>query len=279
MSAFRWLIFLLWTLPAVAGARGSEPPPSPTPDPVGGMVASLTWLIESAMALDPDRELPETLLQRLEDLADRHPEDLRPRLALARIQTDAGLLKEAEIHLTEALEREPALMEALWLRGGLAVRQHDMHAAADYYARAVETGEAGAVQHFDLATVLVLFRKELTGERFGITPTAVMHSAIDHYRRATELAPEHLEYRRALAETYYLLQPPDWPAARAAWFELYQRSPTPALVAVHLARVCIQEKRYAEAEWWLDRIESEVSPGLMQKLREKLPRGKSGAAR
>lgn len=224
-----------------------------------------TWLATQAAPA----ALPQPITTELNQLHQDYPKDPRPLQTLGRLATNSGHGQQAAQALNQALDLDPDNPETLWLLGGLSVKKAEISAAADYYGQAVQSPAARAVHHFDLATLLVLFRHDLTGQRFGPTSEAVLRTGLEHYRQAVELAPDQLEYARALAETYYILDPPDWQAARQAWFDVYQLAPTRHQTLLHLTRVCLRSERFHEAEWWLQQIDHPDATGLINRLLEK----------
>jgi len=246
--------------PAETGRHDQEPT-------LEERLAAVDLLADAWFATHPGQTtLPSHLEFELTHLQEQHPLDPRPLQTLGRLATELGQEQQAEQSLQAALELDPQNPETLWLLAGLAVKQTDMLTAADYYAQAVQSPAARAVHHFDLATVLVLFRHELTGQRFGETSQAVLRTGLDHYRAAIKMAPDQIDYSRALAETYYSVEPPDWDAAREAWFAVYQLSPERHQTIIHLARVCIRNERFDEAEWWLQQIDRPNADALVERL-------------
>jgi len=238
-------------------------------------IAALAEKIRMQTAgLPAPTSLPPKISEALHLLSLEHPERVEIPVTAATIAIEFDLPHTAELWLHRALLIDPKHAAAYWLFGGLAVKRLDIVEAAACYATAVELDDSVAAYHFDLATVLTLFRHDMDATRFGANSAAVLQRGLDHYRRASELEPTNREYLRAFAETHYILEKPDWATARNAWFAVWKISPRPNFDALHLVRTSIKEGRFDEATWWLDTQSDGVSAVVLEKLREQLDKAR-----
>jgi hypothetical protein len=98
-----------------------------------------------------------------------------------------------------------------------------------------------------------------------------MHNA---FQKATELAPDRIEFSYRYAESFYDLEKPDWDEALKAWAALEARAKTPAereTMRLQAANVLIKQGRFDHARLLLSLVTEPGLQGQKQKLVAQLP--------
>src|ERR1035441_10229291 len=92
--------------------------------------------------------------------------------------------------------------------------------------------------------------------------------------KATELAPDRIEFSYRYAESFYDLEKPDWDEALKAWAALEARAKTPAereTMRLQAANVLIKQGRFDHARLLLSLVTEPGLQGQKQKLVAQLP--------
>ncbi len=150
---------------------------------------------------------------------------------------------------------DPADAETDSALGSARLRDGRTREAREEFQRAVDARPGVARYHFELASVLYLFRHELVGSPALPDEAAVLREALTQFRRASELAADNAEFARAYAETFYGLPNPDWAEGLAAWLHVRAlNASAPDFANGHLARVSLHLGKPDQAQAYLDLI-------------------------
>ncbi len=249
--------FLLLMFFAAATLCKAESAPSDSPEKALLAVQLLQALPE------PDAAAIEQAYQQLVATYPNHPDI---RVAYGDYFFDLKNQPSALAQWRTALRLAPEHADALSRLGGFILNyEGDAPRAADYFARALVSAPDNAQFHRDLATVLALFRHELHGQ-FGADSEAVLLQSLSHYQKAVQLEPANLDAARDYAETFYMLQHPDWAAARAAWEHATNLMPAKDYGWLNLARVSLKLGDKEAAAQYLSRVENPEFFGVRDKL-------------
>ena len=122
--------------------------------------------------------------------------------------------------------------------------------AFEYYEKAVELNPLEPVYWHNFGTSVFLFRKDAM-EHYGLTnEQLVFDKALRFFGKAVELDPHDFALASDVAQTYYLIKPPRFDQALAAWQRAYGLASDDLErqgIRVHLARVLTQAGRFTEA--------------------------------
>jgi tetratricopeptide (TPR) repeat protein len=138
--------------------------------------------------------------------------------------------------------------------GGCQLALGDARKATEYYERAANLNPKNAVYQFDAGNSCFLFRRQMSGGTD--TEQTVMARSLDHFQQAVKIEPFNIEYARGYAETFYLIDKPDWKEALNAWGHYLQISDQKDFAYVNLARVNLKMGNKAEAKANLAKIAS-----------------------
>ena len=130
------------------------------------------------------------------------------------------------------------------------------------YEEAIRIDPLEPVYHFNLGNMYYLFRKETHAIHGWDLDTTFRHS-LHHFRIASELSPENMEYAISYAETYYgvkfLSKTFQWKDAESAWKKCLEVGKNPDYkdsIRVHLVRVNAYQGDSLEAFEWYNKLES-----------------------
>ncbi len=236
--------------------------------------AALATMNKPAAAAEADRRLGELYRQ----LASKYPEQAEVRKAAGdHFWRTGDTAAAAEWQAAQTLA--PADAETANALGSAWLREGRTDAAREQYQRAVDAQPAVARYHFDLANVLYLFRHEFAGSPALMDEAAVLREAMGHFRRASELAADNLDFARGYAETFYGLPYPDWAEGFAAWEHVRALTASdPDFANGHLARVSLKLGKPDQAEGYLDAIYDPKFAPVKGTLRRQAEQMKQGAA-
>ncbi len=213
--------------------------------------AALATANKPAGAEDAERRLAQLYRQ----LSAKYPDQAAVRKAAGDYfwKTGDTVTAVSEWQAAQALAPGDAdtasALGSAWLRAG------QIGAARTQFQRAVDARPDVARYHFDLANVLYLFRHQIAAASTPPDEAAVLRDAMGHFRRASELAADNLDFARAYAETFYGLPQPDWTEALAAWEHVRDLSAAgPDYADSHLARVSLKLGEPERAEGYLAAI-------------------------
>jgi tetratricopeptide (TPR) repeat protein len=219
-------------------------------------------LVESAASLaqgdDPARA--RKLAQLYRDLAAKYPDENAVQRACGDYFAQAGDRDAAVSYWRRAQALDPHDARSADSLGSIALAQTDVREATREFQLAVDAEPDNANYHFELANVLYLFRHQLADQN-------ALSEALDHFRCASDLAPNDRRFALAYAETFDIFPAPDWDAALAAWQKVRTLSaPATDFADSHLARISLRLGRLEDARHYLDAIHDPKFDALRAKF-------------
>ncbi|MBV9463060.1 MAG: tetratricopeptide repeat protein, partial [Verrucomicrobiae bacterium] len=122
------------------------------------------------------------------------------------------------------------------------------------YEQAIQINPQQAVYHFNLANMYYLFRKETMTIHPQWDLKKTFEMSLFHFRMASQIAPDNVEYATSYAETFYgvnfLTRAFDWRDAETAWKKCLPLRSDRAFqdsIHLHLLRVSAYQNKPAEA--------------------------------
>jgi tetratricopeptide (TPR) repeat protein len=208
-------------------------------------------VVETAASLTPGDDAParaRKLAQLYRDLAAKYPDENAVQRACGDYFAQAGDRDAAVNFWRRAQALDPHDARSADALGSVALARADVREAAREFQLAVDAAPDEANYHFELANVLFLFRHQLGDQN-------ALSSALEHFRRASELAPNDRRLALAYAETFDIFPAPDWDAALLAWQKVRALSaPATDFADSHLARIHLRQGRLEDARHDLDAI-------------------------
>ncbi len=140
--------------------------------------------------------------------------------------------------------------------------------AANYYIAASKLEPTEPLYHYQLGTLLHEAQAEFlkSGEW---SRASLDRTVLAAFKRASELAPDRIEFAYRYAEAYYDLETPAWDTALKLWNELEQNSKTGVdqeICRLHRANILLKTNKINEARELL----ASVSDSTLAKQKEKL---------
>ena len=272
MTAARWvLLMIVWGF--AARAYGESPGPTP-PDWQRDLDAAR--IVQTALALAPAADPAADADRRLRlgnlygQLLSRYPERVEIQRAVGSYYEQDGQTDRAITCWQRAETLDPADAATADTLGSLLLKKARVREACEQFERAVAAQPNSAEYHFDLANVLYLFRKQLLRPPARPDEHAALVESLEHFRRASALAPGDLQLATAYAETFYIFSDPDWQQAIAAWKTVLGLSGDNTDFANgQLARVSLLAGNRADMETYLGRIHSPGFDPMKAKLRQR----------
>lgn len=265
-----WLC-VAFVLFAARSSLRAEPSPPPPSEPAWKQELGAASIVETALAL-ADAPADDPRARRLADayqkLAVKYPDQAEVQRACGDYYAGAGGQPDQAFRCWERAQalapNDPEIADTL---GSAQLARGHVREAAAQFQRAVDAQPASSAYHFSLANVLYLFRHEIADPAAGTDAEAVLVRALEHFRRATELAPDDRRLAQAYAETFYLLAHPDWAAALGAWQAVLALSGTDTDFANgHLARISLKLGQGDNARRYIARITGPAFTTLKAKL-------------
>jgi tetratricopeptide (TPR) repeat protein len=246
--------------------------------------------------------LPLRIEQRLKPVQDayeefilRHPRHVGARLAYGSFLNDQGKETEALEQWEKARELDPKNPAAWNNLADIYSHRGPVTKAFEYLEKAIELNPAQSVYHQNLGILVSIFRKDAKEYYALADDQQVFRRALKHYRKALELNPSDYPLATDVAQLYYQLEPEPTldPAARiAAEQKLFEE----AIVAwryaekiarddleregvyVHLARLCGNKGRFAEAREHLRRVKHPQYEVMAKRLARSIDEKERAAA-
>ena len=158
----------------------------------------------------------EQLTHEYESLLKDNPEFAAGYASYGYMLWKVGLRKEAAAILLKANQFDPDIPLVKNELGNYLAEEGKPLEALNYYLAAVKLEPGEPLYHYQIGTLLYEARDDFlrSGEW---SRAAVDHSMQEGFRRASELAPERIEFSYRYAESFYDMQDPDWAAALKAW--------------------------------------------------------------
>ena len=261
--------------------RGNEPATTP-----GAEVGRLTLNARIEQRFEP-------VLKAYEDFLARHPDHTRARLAYGSFLNDIKRDGEAMVQWEKARELDPKNPAAWNNLADYYSHRGPVSKAFQYLEKAIELNPFEPVYYQNFATLVFLFRKDVKEVYHLEDDQKVFRRAIDLYLRARQLDPQNFTLATDLAQVYYYLKPAetgDQEAAKqatvdlaketiAAWDEALKLARTDLDrqgVYIHLARVCIQYGRYADARKHLAGVTEPTLAELKRRITRNLEAKEAG---
>gem|GEM_PF-1811761 len=201
-------------------------------------------------------------------IVERNPKNVAALNACAEYLWRIERRQEAMAKWTAAETLEPGNAVVINHLGGCHLALGDAKRATEYFERAAMLDPGNALYQFNAGNTSYLFRHEMTTGTD--TAEAVMLRSLDHFRRAAKIDPFNVEYARAYAETFYMVQPPDWNGALQAWTHYLEITDQKDFAYSNLARVNIKLGHNKDARDNLARIENAKFAPLKEHLLQQM---------
>ncbi|MCF7669405.1 MAG: hypothetical protein K9N48_06490 [Verrucomicrobia bacterium] len=213
-----------------------------------------------------------------EDFIRRHPEHVRARLAYGSFLMDMGKELKGKQQWEEALaldEENPAAWNNLANYFG---HRGPVKKAFEYYAKAIELNPVQSVYYQNLATTVLLFRKDAK-EYYDMDEQEVFDRALSLYRKALKLDPNNFVLANDLAQSYYIIKPRRIEEAIAAWKDALRVAGDPLQkqgVLLHLARWYFIDENVEKAREYLDGVTNNVYASVKERIADNLDELENG---
>ena len=194
-------------------------------------------------------------------LVKKHPRDLATRDAYGDYLLGMNDRDGAMQQWLAAEKIDPGNFAILDHLAGTYLAMGEPKTSLGYYIRASDARPADAQTHFNAANVACMFRHDLgtsEGEAFAL--------ALRHFSEAHRLAPKSADYARAYAETFYLIDKPDWLAALKIWTDYLDLVPEKNFALLNLARVQMKLGHADEARACLSQVKGTENERLRARL-------------
>lgn len=237
----------------------------------------------STLALEIQQK-HDALRKSYENFLRRHPKHARARIAYGSLLNDAGDEEGSVTQWEKARELDPTIPAAWNNLANYYAHRSPVKKAFAYYAKAIELSPAESVYHFNLATVVYMFRKDAM-EYFHMTENQVFDKALELYRQTVRLDPTNFVFATDYAESFYGTKPPRLEDGLVAWESALQIARDEVErqgVYVHMGRIKINLGRYNEARVHLNAVTNEMygtlKTNLLKKLNREMAETKTNAA-
>jgi tetratricopeptide (TPR) repeat protein len=257
--------------PALPG-QTQTPAPAASPPAWEQELAAARVLQTAAAAAPPGnadaaRARQERLAQLYRGLAAKYPLQSDVQQAAGDYLESTGAREQATLYWQRALSLDPQDAPGAAALANAALDRGDVRTARDDFQRAVAARPHDSRYHFDLGNVLYLFRHDLADPPGTAGSAAAMVDALEQFRLAAALAPLDPTLAEAYAQTFYMLAPPDWEGALAAWEKVRQlEGPQTDFANAHLARVSLRLGKADQADGFLHAMHDPRFDGLKANL-------------
>ena len=242
------------------------------------------WLAENEEAMArgegvSSRELSRRIRARIDPIREaydlfvkHHPNHSRARVSYGTFLRDLNDEEGALAQLEAALRLDtnnPAIYNDL---AEIYAHVGPIKTALKYFARAIELNPRESFYYHNFGDVVYLFRTDVK-ELYGINEQQVFDKALDLYAQAMKLDPTNFDLAYDVAQTYYGIQPRRTEAALNAWtnaLSIAHDETERQSVYVHLARLNLRDRRFAEARAHLDSVTNEMYAHFKSKLTRNL---------
>ena len=213
------------------------------------------------------------------EFLERYTNHVNARVALGSFLGDTGREADAQAEWKTALELDPKNAAVYNNLAGIYGHRGPVTNAFVYYEKAIELAPREAVYHQNFATTVFLYRRDVMEHYHFDDEQKVFDFALSHYRKALELEPDNFLIATDLAQTYYLIKPPRYDDALAAWrraFELASDDLEREGIRIHLARVQVQAGRFSEARTQLGLVTNVNYAVIRDRIQRTLERRERG---
>lgn len=221
----------------------------------------------------------EALLLRAQEIVSRYERVLRDNPGhlygwilfarfLERVGRDDAAL-HAYLRADEIDDEVAAVKQGL---GNLLSRLGEHPAALGYLLLAVDLDPEEAAYAHDLGMFLRRYAQELT-EDGVLEPGAAMRLSNEALTEAHKRRPGNIDFAMRWAESFALLEPPDWSGSENAWRSIADlaRSVTEEeAMRLHLARALVELEQWQQARKLLGPVRTKVFESNRQELLERV---------
>jgi tetratricopeptide (TPR) repeat protein len=214
----------------------------------------------------------EQLTHEYESLLKDNPDFAAGYASYGYMLWKVGLRKQAVAILLKANQMDPDIPLVKNELGNYLAEEGKPLEALNYYLAAIRLEPDEPLYHYQLGTLLYEARSDFlkSGEW---SRASLDHSMQDAFRRASELAPDRIEFTYRYAESFYDLQEPDWAAALKAWegLEVHAQSDVERqTMRLHEANVLIYMGKTDHARKVLELVTDQTLGDQKQKLAARL---------
>jgi tetratricopeptide (TPR) repeat protein len=214
----------------------------------------------------------EQLTREYESLLRDNPEFAAGYASYGYMLWRVGVRKRAVEILLKANQLDPNIPLVKNELGNYLAEEGKPVEALNYFLSAIDLEPSEPLYHYQLGTLLYEARDDLlkTGEW---SRAALDHSMHEAFRKASELAPDRVEFTYRYAESFYDMVEPDWPAALKIWEGLEARAQTEVereTMRLHQANVLVNMGKRDRALKVLDSVKDPALAVQKQKLIAKL---------
>jgi tetratricopeptide (TPR) repeat protein len=214
----------------------------------------------------------EQLTHEYESLLTDNPDFAAGYASYGYMLWKVGLRKQAVAILLKANQMDPDIPLVKNELGNYLAEDGKPLEALNYYLAAIRLEPDEPLYHYQLGTLLYESRSDFL--RSGEWSRASLdHSMQDAFRRASELAPDRIEFTYRYAESFYDMQEPDWAAAMKAWegLEAHAQSDIEReTMRLHEANVLLYMGKADHARKVLDTVTDPTLADQRQKLLSRL---------
>jgi tetratricopeptide (TPR) repeat protein len=215
----------------------------------------------------------EQLTREYESLIKDNPDFAAGYASYGYMLWKVGLRKQAVAILLKANQIDPDIPLVKNELGNYLAEEGKPLEALNYYLAAIKLEPNEPLYHYQLGTLLYEARDDFlkSGEW---SRAAVDHSMQEGFKRASELAPERLEFSYRYAESFYDMVEPDWAAALKAWQGLEARAQSDLerqTMRLHEVNVLLYMGKVDHARKVLDTVTDPTLAAQKQKMVDRLP--------
>jgi tetratricopeptide (TPR) repeat protein len=185
-----------------------------------------------------------------------------------------GMDKESLAVLLKANQLDPNIPLVKNQIGNCLAEDGKPLEAVSYYLAAIRLEPKEPLYHYQLGTLLYEARDQFltSGEWTRESIDQATHVA---FRRASELAPDRIEFTYRYAESFADMEKPDWDGALKVWAELEEKAQSPLereTMRLQAANVLIRQGKFDRARLLIGSVTAPELDGQKQKLVAQLPK-------
>ncbi len=226
MHLTRLLLFCL-----LIPAAGIAATPAATPAPPSEAQVQLEAIIQRQQKLFAQAERakkadnfdPEQFQVSVQDICyqyndwlRRHPKIAGGYLAYGLLLAKINMTRESTDMLLKANALDPNIPQVKNQLGNFLAEEGKPIQAASYFLAAIRLDPNEPLYHFQLGTLLLNARDDFLASN-AWTRAGLDHTMYLAFKKASELAPDNLNYSYSFASCFYALEEPDWNEALGAW--------------------------------------------------------------
>jgi tetratricopeptide (TPR) repeat protein len=217
----------------------------------------------------------EQLTREYESLIKDNPDFAAGYASYGYMLWKVGMKKQAVAMLLKANQMDPDIPLVKNELGNYLAEDGKPLEALNYYLAAIKLEPNEPLYHYQLGTLLYEARDDFlkSGEW---SRASIDHSMQEAFRRASELAPDRLEFTYRFAESFYDMREPDWAAALKAWEGLEARAQSDVerqTMRLHEVNVLLNMGKADHARKILETVTDPVLAGQRQKMVDRLGQG------